>query len=330
MSASTYYYRATLPWTVQPEDERFRRILLAVVVAMSLFGVIVSLIPVPEPARDEIMLPPRLAKLIVQEKPKPPPPPPPVVEPTAPQPLPAVEEKKVETKPVEEPPKREKPAEKTVVLEQAPPQPSARERAARTGLLAMRDELADLRVDAVADNLEKQPLRKAGTAETGTAPESERAIITSRATAGSGGISTSRLSRDTGGTQLAGRETTRVTAPVEAESVSRGGVAAEGAKTGAPPSRSSEEIQVVFDRNKGTLNAIYNRALRQNPALAGKVVLKLTIAPSGEVTQCELISSELNDPELERKLIARVQLFDFGQKRAAATTVTYPIDFFPG
>jgi TonB family protein len=253
-----------------------------------------------------------------------------VVEPVEPLPAPPqAEEKKVEQKPVPEPPKRQPPAEKTVVVEQPPAQPSARERAARAGLLAMRDELADLRSDTMVTTLEKQPLRKAGTAQVGSAPESERSIITSQATAGSGGINTSRLSRDTGGAQLAGRETTRVTAPVEAEGVERTGPD-DGAKTGALPSRSSEEIQIIFDRNKGTLNAIYNRALRQNPSLAGKVVLKLTIAASGMVTQCEIVSSELKDPELERKLVARVQLFDFGQKNSAATTITYPIDFFPG
>lgn len=328
MSASAFYYRATLPWTVQPEDERFRLILLTTILLMSIFGAVLTLVPVPYQSREDIVVPPRLAKLIVPEKPKPLPPPP-VVEPVEQQPVPQAEEKKVEQKLVPEPPKREPPAEKTVVVEQPPAQPSARERAARAGLLAMRDELADLRSDTVVATLEKQPLRKAGTAQAGSASESERSLITSQATAGSGGINTSRLSRDTGGAQLAGRETTRVTAPVEAEGVGRTG-SDDGGKTGALPSRSSEEIQMVFDRNKGTLNAIYNRALRQNPSLAGKVVLKLTIAPSGTVSQCELVSSELKDPELERKLVARVLLFDFGQKSSVATTITYPIDFFPG
>jgi outer membrane biosynthesis protein TonB len=327
MVVSAFYYRAALPWTVQPEDERFRIILLTAVLLMSLFGAVVSLITVPHPSREDIVVPPRLAKLIVQEKPKPPPPPPPVTETV--EPPPPVAEKQAEPKPAPEPPKQEKPPEKTAVMQQPPAQPSARERAARTGLLALSNELADLRSDSVIANLEQQPLRKGGTgqAESAATGESTRALITAQAAAGSGGINTSRLSRDTGGTQLAGRETTRVTAPVEAASAAR---AADTAKPGALAARSSEEIQVIFDRNKGALNAIYNRALRLNPALAGKVVLRLTIAPSGVVTECELVSSELKDPELERKLIARVQLFDFGQKSATVTTITYPIDFFPG
>lgn len=324
MTATVFYHSTLLPWTVSPQEEaRFRRILLAVFGTVLLASLIIPLIPAPAPSQQDTMaVPPRFAKLIMQERPKPPPPPP-VVEKLEPKPEP---EKAVEKPPEPEVPK---PQREEKVATPAPPPPSAREKAARTGLLALRDELADLRTDTVVEALEKQPLRKSAAAES-AAGDTTRSIITSQVASGSGGINTSRLSRDTGGTQLAGRETTRVTAPVEETVAARSPTESAAGKSGPLPARSSEEIQVIFDRNKGTLNAIYNRALRQNPALAGKVVLKLTIAPDGAVSQCELVSSELNDPELERKLIARVQLFDFGQKSAAATTITYPIDFFPG
>ena len=49
---------------------------------------------------------------------------------------------------------------------------------------------------------------------------------------------------------------------------------------------------------RGALYALYGRALRETPELAGKVVLEFTIAPSGEITMCRVVSSELNDPEL--------------------------------
>ncbi len=63
--------------------------------------------------------------------------------------------------------------------------------------------------------------------------------------------------------------------------------------------------------------------------LQGKVVLKLTIAPSGQVTACEIVSSDLQDAELERKLVQRVKLFRFNDKDVEAVTTTKPIDFFP-
>jgi TonB family protein len=90
-----------------------------------------------------------------------------------------------------------------------------------------------------------------------------------------------------------------------------------------------EEIELVFDKNKSAIYALYSRALRDNPGLQGKVVLEVTIAPSGEVTQCRIISSELGDPELERKLVARVKMFRFESRDVATMTTTKPIEFFP-
>jgi TonB family protein len=63
--------------------------------------------------------------------------------------------------------------------------------------------------------------------------------------------------------------------------------------------------------------------------LEGKLVLRLTIAPSGEVTFCEIVSSELENPELERKLVQRIRMFRFEARDVEAITTTKPIDFFP-
>ena len=86
---------------------------------------------------------------------------------------------------------------------------------------------------------------------------------------------------------------------------------------------------MIFDRNKGSIYSVYNRALRKNPALQGKVVLRLTIAPSGKVTRCDVVSSELGDPALTGKITARVKRFNFGAKDVNEVTITYPIDFLP-
>jgi len=48
------------------------------------------------------------------------------------------------------------------------------------------------------------------------------------------------------------------------------------------------------------------------------------------VTFCEVVSSELNDPELERGLVQRVLQFQFEVRDdVEAITTTKPIDFFP-
>ena len=107
--------------------------------------------------------------------------------------------------------------------------------------------------------------------------------------------------------------------------------AAEAQRSGksSTAARTREEVELVFDRNKSAIYAIYSRALRDNPALQGKVVLEVTIAPAGDVTEVRIVSSELGDPELERKLVARVRMFKFEARDVAPMTTTKPIDFFP-
>ena len=44
---------------------------------------------------------------------------------------------------------------------------------------------------------------------------------------------------------------------------------------------------------------------------------------------CRVVSSEIRDPELERKIVARVRLFRFEARDVETITTTKPIDFFP-
>jgi TonB family protein len=156
----------------------------------------------------------------------------------------------------------------------------------------------------------------------------ERSLITSGITRGSGGINTAVLSRDVAGSGLDGeRGTGRVTGYVSGADLADAAKAPDA--DSSPGYRTDREIQDVFDKNKSALYSIYQRALRHDPALQGKVVLKLTIAPSGEVTAVSIESSELGDPEFERKLSERVKRFDFGPDGGEPLTITYPIDFLP-
>jgi TonB family protein len=296
----------------EEDEERFRRILKRCFIIFLLFALALPWLPVPQIERAKIEeVPPRLAKLLLERQP----PPPPV---KAPEPDAPKAEAPKQAKP--------KPAKK---VETPKPQKSveaARAKAERSGLLAFKNELADLRSHSAATSAQKQALVQG--AGTSAAKPSERSLITSSATGGSGGINTASLSRDTGGGGLGGAAgTTRVGSPVGNGGGGAGGSLKRGG--GGKASRSIEEIKLVFDRNKGSIYTIYNRALRENPALQGKVVLKLTIAPSGQVTECQIVSSELRAPELEKKLLARIKQFNFGAKQVEIMVVTYPIDFLP-
>ena len=95
------------------------------------------------------------------------------------------------------------------------------------------------------------------------------------------------------------------------------------------PHRTREEIEQVFTHNKQVISELYNEALRREPKLKGLLVLKMTIVPSGEVTDCEVVSSEFADEELLRNLVDRVRRFRFENKKVAPITTVKPIDFYP-
>ncbi len=311
-----FYREYTLPWSTSSGQERaFRRLLAQIFGVFFVLSVVWPFIPVPEVDPNEIEeIPPRIAKLLLEQKPPPPPPPEPEPEPEAlddPEP-----EKVVENEPEPEPEPIPEP-EPEPDLEQI-----AREQA-RAALLPF-DDLTDLRdndlVEQIADNREL-------TTSVGEAARNERSMITSKVGTASGGINTADMSRNTGGSGLVARSTTTVSSPVKGIGESAGGARRTGSSGKA--SRSREEIELVFDKNKGAIFALYNRALRMDPSLEGKLVLRLTIAPNGLVTFCEVVSSELGDAELERKLVQRVRLFKFQAKDVEAITTTKPIDFFP-
>ena len=302
LALAPFYRLYELPWSPTEEVEsRFRKVLRVAFAIFAVLALIVTFMPKPEGLQVAKPVDDRIVRLIIEKKPPPPPPPPPKVE-TPPElpPVPKIEQPK--------PP---------------PPQPDAREKA--QNLLKFTDQLADLRDNSVLD---KAAQTKNLTGKVGETTASERSLITSKVGRSSGGINTAALSRGYGGGagSLTGHDTTQVSSSVLDAQADDGVKRGSGATKAA---RSREEIELIFDRNKGAIYALYSRALRDKPDLKGKLVLELTIAPTGEITRCAVVSSELNDPDLERKLVARIKLFRFEARDVEAITTTKPIDFFP-
>jgi len=306
-SVITPFYREyELAWEGDVESSsRFRKILRVMLILFLVLGILFPLLPTPKRSAAETEVPERLARVMIEEKPKPPPPPPVVKE----QPKPKVE---VEKKPVPVPPPVDR---KQLAHEKA-----------QKSLDRVKDELADLR-----EQMDLTPLSQTKnlSGAVGADSHAERSMITSKVGAGSGGITSANSSRGfgTGAGSLTGHDTTAVTS-----NIARSGVDSRGpSRTGSSgkAARSREEIELVFDRNKGAIYGLYNRALRERAELQGKLVLEFTVAPSGEVTMCRVVSSELNDPDLESKIVARVKLFHFEARDVESITTTKPIDFFP-
>jgi outer membrane biosynthesis protein TonB len=296
MEATAYYRVYELPWEADPEEQRrFRIMLLAGVLLLAILAVILHFTAMPiSDETAEQAVPPRLAKLMQKEVPKPPPPPPPVLpKPPLPKEVP-------------------KPVDTRKKMEQ------------NKSMKAIKDTLADLR-----DQLDMTALQQKNlTGQVNADSRAERSLIASKVGTGAAANVTANASRGfgTGAGSLTGHDTMSVRSGIGDSTAS-----AKVSRTGnsGKASRGAEEIELIFDRNKGAIYALYNRALRDRPELMGKLVLELTISPAGDVTACRLISSELNESTLEGKIVARVKLFKFEARDVEPITVKKTIEFFP-
>ncbi|AQQ66887.1 hypothetical protein Mag101_03965 [Microbulbifer agarilyticus] len=304
----------TMPWSTNGEDERrFRKSLLACLLLALFLGFGTHMWQLPEPDEDEVVeVPERLAKLVLEKK-KPKPKPEPVVK--------KPEEKKKEPEKPKQQVAKEEPKPSNVEKKQV------RKKVERAGVLAFKDNFQDLIQDDLDNRLGNQTqLSTAGKKEN----RSQRSLITAAAKSGSDGINTAALSRNAGGvgSALDGVSFSRVSSGIGTE----GDFAGEERplSDGMGPSRTDEEIQIVFDRYKSALYRIYNRELRNNPALQGKMVLRITIQPDGSVSLAAVETSDMDSPALDSKIVARVKRFNFGEKAGVPTiTILYPIDFLP-
>lgn len=308
-----------LPWSSTTDDDRrYWKTFGVLLIPFFIFSIIIPMVNIPEPDREELeRLPPQLAKVVLEKKELPTPVP-------TPKPTPKPEEKKEPEKkePKKEEPKKEEPKPEP----KKEPDPvklvdKAREEA-QAEISQFADQLSELR-----DSFDLSEVNAEVTQSTGEAAKLSRDIISSGAKRGSGGINTSNLSRDTGGVAVSAKKTT---AAVQSKLKAGEGNKPKVARTSADRStRSREEIRKVMDQNKAAIYAIYNRALRKNPALEGKVVFKLEINGNGQVVAASIVSSDLQDAALERKLLARIRLINFGAKDVLKTTLNYNMDFLP-
>ena len=318
------YFPHDLPWTIHPEQQaRFNKLLRWSIVAVIFLVFLFAILPLPEPEEPEKQEPERLVKLI--PKVEVPPPPPPKVVPVERKVKPKPKPKKVKPKPQ---PKKE-PIKTATKPKKAPiPKKSAKEVAASSGLLAMKDDLSDIKKTSSSASLGTPSPPHPGT----TGQTTKRSLVTKNYGKSSGGINTASLSTSTGGNGLGGRAAGSVGGSgIGGSGTGSGGGDGSGTGDGAGygKTRDLEKIQIMFDRNKSGLFTLYNRELRKDASLQGKVVLNITIAPSGKVTSASIISSQLGNAQLENKILQRVKLINFGAEDVPPFNFNYPIDFYP-
>jgi hypothetical protein len=79
---------------------------------------------------------------------------------------------------------------------------------------------------------------------------------------------------------------------------------------GKAGSRDPDAVSAVVNSHNAAIQYCYQRALRRNPDLKGKLVVRFTITPEGTVKNVEVVSSTLNDPDVIDCILSRIRRWD--------------------
>ena len=337
-------HESVMPWSAAT-DQRFRRTQLIAMFLSLILGIAIQLVIVPKVVRPVVArIPERLAMMVREE-------------PRKPEPV----KKHKEEKPVkkQEEIAGEKKVAKNEEKKQAAPaqaqpaparskaeaveQTTAPRKVQNTGVLAFKEAFKDLLDETTAPRLGAEA--RVSNARAGQ-DVAGRSLV---AMQGRGGAGNAPFSRNVGSGGIGDASIGRAVGNGDGKSARLGrggdftqvksaiaqigpGAEAKDAKhtAGGRPGRTDEEIQILFDRYKAALYRIYNTELRKDPTLRGKMVLRVTIEPSGEVSACAVESSNMDAPQFASQIVERVRKFNFGPKEGVPRmTILYPIDFLP-
>ncbi|WP_086932167.1 AgmX/PglI C-terminal domain-containing protein [Agarilytica rhodophyticola] len=301
-----------LPWTIDREqEEKFKRSLKRVLIVLLVIFLIIPWLPVPDLAYEEsesdivktkIVLEP----VIVEPEPTP--------VPVAPTPRPA-------------PPAEPKPVQKKTEPKEAKPvtkEPKKRDIAKEQGLTAISSQLNSLRQSLDLTKLKKKNV------STSTGGKIARADSTV--------LGQDNLSQKSEGIviddNLMKNENIALTVH---ESTKLDGFIDEGAPSADSSNfysdlkgrRSDESIRRVFEAGKSKAYMYYLRALRDDPGLAGTFLFEVVIEPNGRISDIKMVSSELNAPSLESKILDSVKKLNFGAEDVSPRRLKYKFNFLP-
>ncbi len=92
-------------------------------------------------------------------------------------------------------------------------------------------------------------------------------------------------------------------------------------------SRSAADIMKVVRQRTPGLRHIYNKFLKKKPGFQGKVTLKFTIAPGGEIISISIASSTTGYGEFDGEVKNAVSRWKFSKVKSGNTIVTIPFTF---
>ena len=289
------------------QDKKFIQVLSALLALYLVIAVVVPFLTQKVIQREvKEQLPVHLAKIILKEKQLPPP-------------------KKV----IEEPKKIDK-VEKVEKPKEDLPKPvkqreQAKQKAQSSGLAAMKDDLFEMREAFEIKPETNTNLDKSVVKET----KVKRKLIAAQANKQASTLDSQNLNKTVVSDELSSRQIQQVRLSKEEVLAGTDTLVEESLSKGNTNQRSEMTIRRTLEAHKARLYARYNRSLRKDPFLQGKVLFEIEIQPSGEISSVSIKSSELNNAKLERQLLVILRSIQFEKQNVEVMTTIWAIDFLP-
>jgi TonB family protein len=86
----------------------------------------------------------------------------------------------------------------------------------------------------------------------------------------------------------------------------------------------SDAVAQVFSRRKGAIKACYEKELRRNQKLSGRITIRFTIGTAGRITNINASQNTTGDDAIASCIIDKVQGWKFDPPSGGAVTFTYP------
>lgn len=287
-----------LPWHEnEVQFERFKVLAQRIVIPLMIFLIVMPLLP-------DFTTPPEVIKKVVTQL---------ALDP--PEIIPVPEEPVAET-----PPPLKAKAKKA--KEAAKPKTTDSKKAS---LAALSKQLSALSSSA---NAPKKQKKNVFVAAKGKVQKSSRSLLGQKnATSTSSGLKASDLTVNATGQQALEHQSGAVESPImEIE------LPTEEQYNFDPTLESRRDMQSIrrtLERYKGSVYALYTKALRNSPDLNGRFIFEFVILPNGDISGLKLVSSELNAASLEAQMLQKIGGINFGSADNIPTAVQYTFSFLP-
>lgn len=96
-------------------------------------------------------------------------------------------------------------------------------------------------------------------------------------------------------------------------------------------SRNAQEIAELVAEKRGSIMYVYNKHLRTDPLLMGRVEIAMIIHPSGRVSDVEIVTSNMYNQAFELELVSSIQQWRFGSVSSSEgpLPIQLPFSFSP-